>query len=161
MLKLYYDYVDSPIGRLLLAGREDQLQVLGFPTGKGARQHQADWIHEPTCFAGISQQLQEYFAGSRRDFSITLAPQGTPFQLRVWEALQSIPYGETVSYGELARAIGKPTASRAVGAANGRNPIPILIPCHRVIGVTGRLVGFGGGLAVKERLLALEQQGAR
>ena len=101
-------------------------------------------------------QLQEYFDGRRDVFELPLAPQGTPFQQRVWEALLSIPFGETCSYLDLARAIGQPSAMRAVGAANGRNPIPIVIPCHRVIGSNGALVGFGGGLDIKAALLALE-----
>jgi methylated-DNA-[protein]-cysteine S-methyltransferase len=107
--------------------------------------------------AETHRQLEEYFAGRRRTFSLPLAPTGTPFQLTVWNALREIAYGETVSYGELSRRIGRPAAVRAVGAANGQNPIPIVIPCHRVIGIDGRLVGFGGGLEVKQFLLRLEQ----
>jgi methylated-DNA-[protein]-cysteine S-methyltransferase len=107
------------------------------------------------------RQLQEYFDGLRREFTLPLDPRGTDFQLRVWRALQSIPYGKTSSYGELARALGMPHASRAVGAANGANPLPIVIPCHRVLGSTGKLVGYGGGLPMKKRLLELERDVCR
>ncbi len=103
------------------------------------------------------RQLEAYFAGELTDFSLALAPRGTPFQLSVWQALREIPYGATRSYGELARAIGRPKASRAVGAANGSNPLPIVVPCHRVIGSSGKLTGFGGGLEAKAILLSLEQ----
>jgi len=108
--------------------------------------------------ADVQQQLNEYFAGRRTTFALPLSPAGTMFQRDVWNALLRIPYGETTSYGQLARTIGRPTAVRAVGAANGQNPIPIIIPCHRVIGSDGRLVGFGGGLNVKRFLLGLEQR---
>jgi methylated-DNA-[protein]-cysteine S-methyltransferase len=104
------------------------------------------------------RQLTEYFSGKRKTFTITLAPQGTPFQQRVWQALQSIPYGRTLSYGQIAKAIGKPKAARAVGAANGQNPVSIIVPCHRVIGSNGKLVGYGGGLSIKEALLAHESK---
>jgi methylated-DNA-[protein]-cysteine S-methyltransferase len=107
--------------------------------------------------AEATRQLDEYFAGRRRAFALPLAPAGTPFQQTVWQALTQIPYGGTVSYSQIAERIGKPSAVRAVGAANGQNPIPIVIPCHRVIGSDGRLVGFGGGLPLKRYLLALEQ----
>ncbi|HRC84169.1 MAG TPA: methylated-DNA--[protein]-cysteine S-methyltransferase [Thermoanaerobaculia bacterium] len=106
--------------------------------------------------APLVQQLEEYFAGKRHEFDLRLAPLGTPFQQQVWQALTRIPYGETRSYGEIAREIGWPNASRAVGAANGANPIPIVVPCHRVIGANGSLTGFGGGLDVKKALLDLE-----
>ena len=158
MQVLYYDYLDSPIGSLLLVSDGENLVELGFPDGKAARRHQPEWIQDPQPFTECKRQLQEYFAGSRREFDIPLAPHGTEFQLQVWEALRSIPYGETTSYGELATRIGRPKASRAVGAANGRNPIPVIIPCHRVIGSSGSLVGFGGGLPTKQHLLALEQE---
>jgi methylated-DNA-[protein]-cysteine S-methyltransferase len=105
------------------------------------------------------RQLREYFEGKRREFSLRLDMRGTSFQKDVWEALLGIPYGETRSYGQIAKQIGRPSASRAVGAANGANPIPIVVPCHRVIGSTGKLTGFGGGLDVKEKLLGIESQG--
>ena len=123
------------------------------------------WFHErdpltPSPPGGVIgaaiRELQEYFAGARTTFTVTLAPAGTPFQQSVWRALQDIPYGETRSYAEIARTIGRPTAVRAVGAANGQNPIPIIVPCHRVIGTNGALTGFGGGIKMKEYLLGLE-----
>ena len=107
------------------------------------------------------QQLRAYFARELETFDLRLAPEGTPFQQSVWNELCGIPYGETISYGELAKRVGNPKASRAVGAANGQNPIPIIIPCHRVIGSDGKLTGFGGGLPIKEKLLALEQRQLR
>ena len=118
---------------------------------------------DPTIkdFEAAIAELREYFAGERRTFTVPLAPAGTPFQLRVWRALLEIPYGETTSYGELAQRLGQPTASRAVGLANGSNPIPVIIPCHRVIGANGSLTGYGGGLPIKQRLLALERSGDR
>jgi methylated-DNA-[protein]-cysteine S-methyltransferase len=106
----------------------------------------------------VMRQLEAYFAGERLEFDLPLAPEGTEFQRRVWKALAEIPYGETRSYGELARSIGKPAAVRAVGAANGRNPIGIIVPCHRVIGSSGKLVGYGGGLPMKQMLLDLEAE---
>ncbi len=111
----------------------------------------------PAAVADVMRQLQEYLAGERRTFDVTLAPAGTPFQQRVWEALLTIPYGETISYGEQARRIGQPTASRAVGGANGRNPISIIVPCHRVIGASGKLTGYAGGVDRKDWLLAHER----
>jgi methylated-DNA-[protein]-cysteine S-methyltransferase len=115
-----------------------------------------DWVPDPGPFAETIRQFGLYFAGSLRAFTLELAPGGTPFQRMVWDALRGIPYGETVTYGELARRIGRPHAVRAVGAANGANPLPIVIPCHRVVGQGGRLVGYGGGLPAKAALLGLE-----
>jgi methylated-DNA-[protein]-cysteine S-methyltransferase len=117
----------------------------------------SDWNKRDDDFDDVVTQLQEYFAGTRRQFDLPLAPEGTPFQQRVWRALLEIPYGETISYGELAGQIGQRNASRAVGLANGSNPLSIVIPCHRVIGANGKLTGYGGGLPNKERLLALER----
>lgn len=154
----YYDYLDTPIGTLLLAGDGKALTLVGFPRGKERKRHESGWVQDSAPFKDARKQLGEYFAGKRKEFDLPLQPAGTEFQRRVWKALQRIPYGETVSYGEIARRIGKPTASRAVGAANGKNPIPIIIPCHRVIGSTGKLTGFGGGLPTKTKLLDLERQ---
>jgi methylated-DNA-[protein]-cysteine S-methyltransferase len=154
----YYQYMETPIGKLLLAGDGEKLTLLGFPTGSMARRHESDWKQDPAPFADVRQQLEQYFAGQRQQFDLPLAPQGTDFQQRVWGALQEIPFGETWSYGQLARHIGKPKASRAVGAANGLNPIPVIIPCHRVIGASGKLTGFGGGLETKRYLLDLESE---
>ncbi|WP_029132737.1 methylated-DNA--[protein]-cysteine S-methyltransferase [Sedimenticola selenatireducens] len=153
-----YDYYNSPIGSLLLAGDDSGLRFIGFPEGKGHLEPAADWIRDGQPFATVKAQLAEYFSGDRTEFDLPLHPHGTAFQLHVLQALQSIPYGETRSYSDIAQQIGKPTAVRAVGAANGRNPLPIVIPCHRVIGANGSLTGFGGGIRAKRFLLALEQQ---
>ena len=157
-MKTYYSYYKAPIGQLLLAGDGEALSLLGFPRGKMRREHEAEWIRDLGPFAQVNAELDRYFAGELTQFTVPLAPSGTAFQERVWSALQEIPYGVTWSYGDLARHIGKPSASRAVGAANGLNPIPVIIPCHRVIGSNGKLTGFGGGLDVKEYLLGLESQ---
>ena len=155
---MYYCYQETPIGSLLLAGDEDGLAVVGFPEGSGHREPEPDWIFNEKPLEVACRQLREYFAGERREFDLAVKLTGTEFQVRVLEALQDIPYGETASYGEIARRIGRPKAVRAVGAANGRNPIPIVVPCHRVIGSTGDLTGFGGGLDTKEALLRLEAE---
>lgn len=157
MSELFYTYLDSPIGRLLLAGDGNALHRVGFPEGKAALEPESDWLRRNGLFQEAISQLKGYFAGELHQFDLPLAPRGTPFQQRVWKALREIPYGETRSYADIARHIGKPTATRAVGAANGLNPIPIIIPCHRVIGSSGQLVGFGGGLPTKKQLLMLEQ----
>ncbi|MCJ7594188.1 MAG: methylated-DNA--[protein]-cysteine S-methyltransferase, partial [Desulfobacterales bacterium] len=149
---------ETPIGRLLLGGDEAGLRVISFPKGKGKIDPRPDWKEDRPFFEEAVRQLKAYFKGTLKVFSLELAPQCTPFQLSVLRALQEIPYGETVSYGELARRIGRPKASRAVGAANGANPLPIVIPCHRVIGSDGRLTGFGGGLDIKQALLDLERK---
>lgn len=153
---MHYTHISTPIGQILLAADDAGLRVIGFPRDKHKRVPEADWIEDAAPLRDTTEQLQAYFAGELTTFELTLAPEGTAFQLRVWAALQEIPYGVTWSYGDVARRIGRPTASRAVGAANGRNPLPIVIPCHRVIGSSGDLVGFGGGLDVKSHLLALE-----
>jgi methylated-DNA-[protein]-cysteine S-methyltransferase len=155
---IYYDDMSSPIGRLrLVAGREG-LREVWFEQGRHPKMAGPNWIRatEPLAFARV--QLEEYFAGERTTFELPLHPLGTPFQLAVWRELARIPYGVTISYGELARRIEQPLAVRAVGAANGRNPLPIVLPCHRVIGSNGSLTGFGGGLPTKRYLLSLEQR---
>jgi methylated-DNA-[protein]-cysteine S-methyltransferase len=153
---LYWHEIDSPVGRLLLAGDGTSLVQVCFQSGPRPLQPHGDWVADPTPFRAVMTQLAEYFAGKRRRFELRLAPRGTDFQRRVWRALAEIPYGKTISYGELARSIDKPSASRAVGLANGANPLPIIVPCHRVIGADGSLTGFGGGLPIKRKLLALE-----
>jgi methylated-DNA-[protein]-cysteine S-methyltransferase len=153
----YYATMDTPLGPLLLWGREGALAGVNFQAGTQAREPAADWVADARPLADALAQLRAYFAGQRRDFSLAVEPQGTPFQRHVWQTLREIPYGVTITYGELARRVGKPSAARAVGAANGQNPIPIIIPCHRVIGANGKLTGFAGGLHLKEGLLALEQ----
>lgn len=145
--------LETPIGPLVLAGDREALRFLHF------HGHQDDaWIPDRAPFLDVIEQLKAYFAGKLTDFDVPLAPDGTPFQQSVWRALLSIPYGQTTTYGAIAKQIDKPAAIRAVGAANGANPIPILIPCHRVIGSNGKLTGFGGGLPTKELLLKLESR---
>ena len=152
----YWHEIDTPIGVLLLAGDGERLTRVHFQSGPQPLQPPPAWAASAAPFAVAIEQLSAYFAGTRRCFDLPLAPEGTPFQQRVWQALRAIPYGATVSYGEVARRIGNPHASRAVGLANGQNPLPIIVPCHRVIGADGTLTGFGGGLPIKRALLALE-----
>ena len=153
-----YRYLDSPIGDLLLAGEDQGLVYIGFPSGKGKVTPGADWRLKADCFKNASMQLGEYFNGTRLKFDLLLAPYGTPFQWEVLQALTRIPYGQTCTYQDIAVNIGRAKAVRAVGAANGRNPLPIVIPCHRVIGANGSLTGFGGGLETKRFLLELESR---
>ena len=155
---MYYTYATSPIGQLLLAGSADALQVIGFPHGDKARRADIGWERYGEPFKKTARQLNEYFSGDRQEFELDLAPDGTTFQVEVLEALRGIPYGETCTYRDIAVAVGRPKAVRAVGNANGRNPLPIVIPCHRVIGSDGSLTGFGGGIEAKRYLLDLEQQ---
>jgi methylated-DNA-[protein]-cysteine S-methyltransferase len=150
-----YTICETPIGNLVLAGDDAGLRHILFSGDAIPR----GWTRDHAFLAAARQQIAEYFAGARQVFDLPLAPAGTAFQQRVWRALIEIPYGTTVSYGALAQRIGQPGAARAVGLANNRNPLPIVIPCHRVIGASGSLTGYGGGLHVKEHLLALE--GAR
>ena len=157
-----YTTIESPVGPLLLAADEAGLRRIEFVNGKRSVQPDPTWKNESTVlFQDVTNQLRAYFAGELKAFDLTLAPEGTPFQLKVWRHLCEIPYGETISYGELACRIGNPKASRAIGLANGSNPIPIVIPCHRVIGSNGKLTGYGGGLEIKEKLLALERRQLR
>ena len=152
-----YCLLDSPIGPLTLAADDSGLRVVEFPENRYLAKRDASWVaaDHPTL-ALAREQLGEYFAGQRQVFELPLAPRGTPFQLEVWQALARIPHGQTWSYGRLATHLGRPQAMRAVGAANGRNPLPIVLPCHRVIGASGALTGFGGGLPTKQFLLELE-----
>jgi len=158
---MYYCYLGTPIGDLLLAGDDDGLAMIGFPEGSMRREPQADWIFNEKPFVEACRQLDEYFAGKRQHFDLRLKPTGTEFQRLVLDELQKIPYGTTCSYSDIASRIGRPRAVRAVGAANGRNPLPIVIPCHRVIGAHGDLTGFGGGLPTKEALLRLELENSQ
>jgi methylated-DNA-[protein]-cysteine S-methyltransferase len=155
-----YGFVETPVGRLLVARDTAGVRLIHFRSGRTPQRPAAGWERHDRAFSDVAAQLTEYFEGRRRAFVLPLAPEGTPFQLRVWNALLEIPYGETIAYGELAARIGDRSASRAVGLANGSNPLPIVIPCHRVIGSNGKLTGYGGGLPIKARLLALER-GAR
>lgn len=152
----WYGVHRTVIGPLVLAACGAGLTHVLFPRGARAADPDPGWELAPSRFAAIAVQLDEYFAGRRRQFDVPLAPSGTAFQLRVWRGLGDVPYGETLSYGELARRLGMPNGSRAVGLANGANPLPIVVPCHRVIGSDGSLTGFGGGLELKRRLLELE-----
>jgi methylated-DNA-[protein]-cysteine S-methyltransferase len=140
-----YCEFSTPVGRLLLASDEEGLRRIAFQSELHSAEVTERWQRTEEPFREAIAQLDAYFAGRLRRFDLALAPEGTAFQREVWSALTAIPYGETVSYSELARRLGRPAASRAVGAANGRNPIPIVIPCHRVIGANGSLTGFGGG----------------
>ena len=153
--------ISSPIGDLQLYSDGENIVKIGFPDEETK---QAPEGNDPVL-QSCARQLEEYFHGTRRRFKLPLAPEGTEFQQKVWQALADIPFGQTRSYGDVARAIGKPRSVRAVGAANGRNPLPIVVPCHRVIGSDGSLTGFAGGLAAKTRLLELEgalpQKGVR
>ncbi len=148
----------SPVGDLLLIADAKGLRGLSFQNGSHPVVPDPAWIERVGPFKEVIQQLKGYFAGTLQIFHVELSLQGTAFQLAVWHALQHIPYGATASYGGIARQIGNAKASRAVGAANGQNPVAIIVPCHRVIGKNGRLVGYGGGLTIKEALLHLERQ---
>ena len=158
MTGMSYTRIESPVGKLLLAGDEQGLRQVSFESSKRAAAVQTDWREDRAPFAEVMRQLRAYFGGELKIFDLLLAPEGTEFQLLVWNSLRKIPYGETISYGQLALNIGNPKAVRAVGLANGCNPIPIIIPCHRVIGSDGSLTGFGGGLPNKKKLLALESR---
>lgn len=153
---MYYCYHSSPVGSLLLAGDGDGLRLIAFEQERHPVSPEPGWIEDPTPLRRTMTYLDAYFNGKKPKVRVPAVLTGTPFQLAVWSVLQDIPYGETCSYGEVARQVGKPAAARAVGAAVGQNPIPILIPCHRVVGASGALTGFGGGLGVKRTLLALE-----
>jgi methylated-DNA-[protein]-cysteine S-methyltransferase len=154
-----YRTIDSPIGPLTLAGRGGVLTNLRM-VDQTYEPNRADWSPDPGAFGDVVEQLAAYFAGELTDFDIALDLRGTEFQRRVWKALLTIPYGETRSYGEIAEQIGAPGSARAVGWANGHNPIAIVVPCHRVIGASGRLTGYGGGLDRKRTLLELEKKRA-
>ena len=158
--ELSYGYFDSPVGALLIAGDEDRLHLIGFPNEPRTKRPPGHWRRDEAPFAEAFRQLEAYFAGRRTRFDLSLRFAGTPFQNEVWAALCDIPFGETMSYGALASRIGRPTASRAVGGANGANPLPIVVPCHRVIGSDRSLTGFGGGIEIKRFLLDHERRHA-
>jgi methylated-DNA-[protein]-cysteine S-methyltransferase len=157
---VYFTYCESPIQPLLLLSDGRSLTGLYTVSETHILTLQADWLEDDTAlpFTDATRQLKAYFDGQLTEFTVPLAMQGTTFQRRVWNELQEIPYGKTLSYGELANRIGQPQASRAVGLANGRNPISILVPCHRVIGANGKLTGYGGGLERKQWLLEHESK---
>ncbi|WDS35993.1 methylated-DNA--[protein]-cysteine S-methyltransferase [Pseudoxanthomonas sp.] len=156
-MTIFHRHIPSPVGPLLIVASDTGLHAIEFPSNRHPVKHGSSW--QPGDHAVLREtqaQLDAYFAGTLKAFDLPLAPHGTDFQEQVWTMLASIPYGSTWSYADLAIALGKPTATRAVGAANGRNPLPIVLPCHRVIGSNGALTGFGGGLPTKEFLLQLE-----
>lgn len=153
---LRYGYCDTPVGRLLLAGDAQALHLISFPAGSRARGPAPEWLRDDDFFPETERQLGEYFDGDRTEFTVPLRLNGTEFQNSYWTLLQSVRFGETTTYGALAKRIGRPKASRAIGAANGANPIPIIIPCHRVIGANKSLTGFGGGIETKRYLLSHE-----
>ena len=156
----YWTMLDSPLGPLLMTAGETGISGLYMDTDlEGHIRPGADWVEDAARFEEARRQLDEYFAGHRAEFDLPLSPRGTAFQREVWAALQTIPYGEVRSYGQIAAQIGRPGASRAVGLANGRNPISVIVPCHRVIGASGALTGYGGGLPRKRLLLDLEARG--
>jgi methylated-DNA-[protein]-cysteine S-methyltransferase len=152
-----FRWVESPLGRLLIAGDDDGLRSITFDREGRRCVPEPEWIDDDGRLDDPASQLEAYFAGRLVCFDLDLAPVGTEFQIAVWRAVEAVPYGETATYGQIAASIGKPKAVRAVGAANGANPLPIVIPCHRVIGSDGRLTGYGGGLDLKAALLELER----
>lgn len=157
---MYFDYLDTPIGSLLLAANDDGLTHVDLPHEQRPTTPQPDWRRDTHRLAEAKRQLEAYFAGELLAFTLPLAARGTPFQRAVWDALCAIPYAHTTSYGKLAQHIERPRAVRAVGAANGANPLAIVVPCHRVIGADGSLTGYGGGLPAKRWLLAHERRHA-
>ncbi|MCH9674012.1 MAG: methylated-DNA--[protein]-cysteine S-methyltransferase [Gammaproteobacteria bacterium] len=162
---MHYTIMDSPVGAILLA-RDEAVRVISIQSGKKTtkkpRVALPGWIRDANALRSEVEQMRAYFAGELHDFDMVLEPEGTPFQRRVWEALVKVPYGTTTTYGALAKSLDIPKAARAVGAANGANPIGIVVPCHRVVGSSGALTGYGGGLENKEFLLAHERRyGAR
>ena len=159
--KTYFAEFSSPIGRLRLHGTDTALTGVFMESERHGSVQTGDAVRDAKPLRAAQRQLEEYFAGERAEFSLPLESHGTDFQQRVWSALRAIPFGATISYGELARRIGNPRAVRAVGLANGRNPISIIVPCHRVIGANGTLTGYGGGLERKRFLLALESGGPK
>ena len=153
---MLYTTIESPLGDLLLHGDGVRLDGLAIQAGRQPGTVEPSWQRDPTAFTDVERQLLEYFSGERASFELELEPRGTPFQRQVWQALRQIVYGETMPYGELAARIGRPSAARAVGAANGANPIAVIIPCHRLIGANGALTGYAGGIERKQTLLDLE-----
>ena len=153
-----YEFLQTPIGRLLLVGDEAGLRQIEFPSADQDAHIEPEWRRDARHLDVAMEQLRAYFAGNRLMFDVLLAARGTDFRKKVWSELSRIPYAETITYGELARRIDAPRASRAVGAANGVNPLPIIVPCHRVIGANGKLTGFSGGLSIKQWLLDHERR---
>lgn len=157
-MKTYYDIIDSPMGSILIASRNNALAGLWFEGQKYQGKPEADWEKRPNdqVLRMVASQLKQYYAGKRTAFDVELSLSGTDFQKSVWKELQNIPYGQTISYGELATRLDKPTAVRAAAAAVGRNPVSLVVPCHRVVGSNGALTGYAGGITRKKGLLRLE-----
>ena len=153
---MYYTYVATPVGRFFLAGDGDSLSVASFTTGHLCRTPQSGWTLDPAALRFAASQVEEYFAGERTRFDLPLGMVGTAFQRDVWHLLQAIPFGEVWTYKRVAKTLGKPRAGRAVGSANAANILPLIVPCHRLVGTSGKLTGFGGGLRTKEWLLDFE-----
>lgn len=155
-----YSIVESPLGRILIAGSGHGIRTVSFLDGTAPVHISSDWMLSPESFRNAEEQLTAYFRGALREFDVELDLEGTEFQIEVWNELRRVPYGRTSSYTEIAAAIGRPKAVRAVGAANGANPVPVFIPCHRILGSDGRLTGYRGGIDIKRRLIELEQRAA-
>ncbi len=153
-----YTYLDTPLGRILVQGDGDFVTGLFMPNHKGWPGLDATWQQTDAPFVAVRAQLAEYFAGNRQQFDVPLNLGGTPFQKQVWQELLHIPFGRTITYAQLAERVGKPTGPRAVGHANARNPVSIIVPCHRVIGANGKLTGYGGGMDKKQWLLSWERR---
>lgn len=153
---MYYDFIRTRIGNILLAGDAEGLKVLNIQNGRRKYSIPSDWNQNRAFFKAVEEELHRYLAGELKEFDVKLSPDGSDFQKKVWDALTKIPYGSTVSYGDVAQMIGRPKASRAVGRANSLNPIQIIIPCHRVVSSGGKLSGYAGGLEVMVELLELE-----
>lgn len=153
---MYYSHYESPVGQLLLVGDGNNIHRIDFATTCRPVTPKTSWEFNASIFRTLTNELDAYFNGHLQRFSVTVAPNGSAFQKKVWDALQKIEYGQTCTYADIARSIGKPTASRAVGSANGRNPVSIVIPCHRVIGTNGTLTGYAGGISTKQWLLSHE-----
>jgi methylated-DNA-[protein]-cysteine S-methyltransferase len=153
---MWFDQFKTPIGQLRIAADDEGLRYVMFEKSKYAATDEATWQRDAKALANVREQLLAYFAGDLKSFDVILSPHGTEFQKQVWKTLTNIPYGKTWSYSDIAKKVNSPKAVRAVGAANGRNPIPIILPCHRVIGSNGSLTGFAGGLAMKQWLLEHE-----
>jgi methylated-DNA-[protein]-cysteine S-methyltransferase len=152
----YYDYLETPQGRMLLVANGEGLAGAYFTGQKYYPRPEASWKRDAQALRQAKRELKEYFAGRRREFGVALAPEGTPFQRAVWQEIARVACGETITYAELARRAGRPGAARAAGAATGRNPVSVIVPCHRIVGSDGSLTGYAGGLPRKKALLALE-----
>lgn len=153
---IYYDLISSPIGKLLLVATENGLKQIAFEDENQSAKIKSDWVQAPDKLKPVTNQLAAYFRNELKIFDVELSPEGTAFQKQIWNQLKKIPYGKTCSYLDIANAIHKPKACRAIGMANSKNPIPIIIPCHRVIGKNGKLTGYAGGLTTKAKLLKIE-----